>query len=174
MEIVERDEIVVIGIEVVANFGQLHSAVPAAWHELFSRQDELPGTGTGVFVEASTHLGEGSYREVIGVVAVGAEVTVPATVPVTVPEGMAVAIIPGGKFVHHRHDGSEATIATGFQAIYDWAADQQLTLGNHKLDVGYTDDGGQHPHELYVDVIRRGRLFGGDDGNRTRAISLEN
>ena len=145
MEIVELGETAVIGIEVVAYFGQLRSEMPAAWRELFSRQDELPASGTGVFVEASNHLGDGRYRETIGAVAVVAEVPV--------PDGMAMALLPSGRFVHHRHDGSVATIAGGFQTIYDWAAEQGLTLGNRKLDVGYTADGVQQPHELYVDIL---------------------
>ena len=144
MEIVELGETVVIGIEVVADFGQLRSDMPAAWRELFSRQDELPASGTGVFVEASNHLGDGRYRETIGAVAVVADVSV--------PDGMGMALIPGGSFVHHRHDGSVATIADGFQTIYDWAAEQGLALGNRKLDVGYTADGVEQPHELYVDI----------------------
>ena len=145
MEIVELGETVVVGIEVVADFGQLHSEMPAAWRELFSRQDELPASGKGVFVEASNHLGDGRYRETIGAFAVVADIPV--------PDGMAVALLPGGRFVHHLHDGSIATIAGGFQAIYDWAAEQGLTLGNRKLDVGYTSDGVQQPHELYVDIL---------------------
>lgn len=145
MEIVELGETAVIGIEVVAYFGQLRSEMPAAWRELFSRQDELPALGTGVFVEASNHLGDGRYREIIGAVAVVADVAV--------PDGMAFALLPGGRFVHHRHDGSVATIAGGYQTIYDWAAEQGLTLGNRKLDVGYTADDVQQPHELYVDIL---------------------
>lgn len=145
MEIVELGETAVIGIEVVADFGQLRSEMPAAWRELFSRQDELPTPGTGVFVEASNHLGDGRYSETIGAVA--------DVVDVPVPDGMAMTLLPCGRFVHHRHYGSVATIAGGFQTIYDWAAKQGLTLGNRKLDVGYTSDGVQQPHELYVDIL---------------------
>jgi predicted transcriptional regulator YdeE len=145
MEIVELGETVVVGIEVVADFSQLLSEMPAAWCELFSRQDELPASDTGVFVEASDHLGDGRYREIIGAVAVVADIPV--------PDGMAVTLLPAGRFVHHRHDGTVATIAGGFQAIYDWAAEQGLTLGNRKFDVGYTADGVQQPHELYIDIL---------------------
>ena len=147
MEIVELGETAVIGIEVVAYFGQLRSVMPAAWRELFSRQDELPtsGAGTGVFVEASNHLGDGLYCETIGVVDVAADAPVPV--------GMAVALLPGGRFVHHRHEGSVATITGGIQTIYEWAAEQGLTLGNRKLDVGYTAAGVQQPHEIYVDIL---------------------
>jgi len=145
MEIVELGETVVVGIEVVADFGQLHSEMPAAWRELFSRRDELPDSGKGVFVEASNHLGDSRYREIIGAIAGVADNPV--------PDGMAVALLPNGRFVHHRHDGSVATIADGFQAIYNWAAEQGLTLGNQKLDVGYAANGVQQPHELYVDIL---------------------
>jgi len=145
MEIVERGETAVIGIEVVAYFDQLRSEIPAAWRELFSRQVELHALGAGAFVEASSHLGDGLYREIIGAVAV--------VVDVPVPEGMTVAFLPGGRYVHHRHEGSVATITGGFQSVYDWAAEQGLTLGNRKLDVGYTADGVQQPHELYVDIL---------------------
>jgi len=145
MEIVERGETAVIGIEVVAYFDQLRSEIPEAWRELFSRQVELHASGAGAFVEASNHLGDGLYREIIGALAV--------VVDLPVPEGMTVALLPGGRFVHHRHEGSVATITGGFQSIYDWATEQGLTLGNRKLDVGYTADGVQQPHELYVDIL---------------------
>src|SRR5690349_19708888 len=66
VEIVRRERRAVIGIEVVADFDELRTAVPAAWTELFARRNELPPPMDGAFVEISAELGEGRYREVVG------------------------------------------------------------------------------------------------------------
>jgi predicted transcriptional regulator YdeE len=134
----------VVGIEVVAEFARLATAVPAAWRELFSRHAEVPTPAGCRYAEASRHLGGGRYREVVGVV---------VAEPVAPPVGMSAVRIPGGDWVHHRHTGPVAEIGEGFQEIYGWATEQGITLGERKLDVGYHPDGTEGSHDLYIDVV---------------------
>ncbi|MGY2003723.1 GyrI-like domain-containing protein [Blastococcus sp. SYSU DS1024] len=143
MEIVERAESFVLGTGVEARFDELATAVPAAWQEVFARRDELPAPSAGGFAETSRHLGDGRYRETVGVL---------LDAPLAVPGGMVVTPAPAGRYVHHRHDGAVEEIAAGFQEIYDWAATRDLRLGDVKLDVGYTADGIPQPHDLYIVV----------------------
>jgi predicted transcriptional regulator YdeE len=134
----------VVGIEVVAEFARLATAVPAAWRELFSRHAEVPTPAGCRYAEASRHLGGGRYREVVGVVVTGT---------VAPPAGMSAVRIPSGGWVHHRHSGPVAEIGEGFQEIYDWATEQGIRLGERKLDVGYHPDGADGSHDLYIEVV---------------------
>ena len=113
MEVVQRPETAVLGLEVTAPFGELAEAVPAAWRRLFARSDELPAPPDGAFAEASLHLGDGRYRETVGVLVSG---------PVDVPDGMVLTTLPAGRYVRHRHTGPVEAIADAFRAAHEWAA----------------------------------------------------
>ena len=144
MQVVQREDTYVVGLRVSAHFSQLNRLVPSLWQELFARREELPETPGEPFVEASVELGDGLYRETVGV-------ALHAQGPA--PTGMVLAHVPAGRFVHHRHVGPVEDIARGFQAIYDWSAEQDLTLGSLKLDFGYTVGGSEPHHDLFIDVV---------------------
>ena len=144
MRVVQREDTFVLGLQVIAPFQQLHQRIPPLWQALFERRNELPPAAESGFVEASLQLEDGRYRETLGV-------ALPA--PVEVPEGMVLTHVPAGRYVHHVHEGAVEDIAGGFQAIYDWARQQGLALGHLKLDVGYTHDGGEARHHLFIDVL---------------------
>jgi predicted transcriptional regulator YdeE len=150
MRIIDRDESAVIGLEVIASFRELRTAVPAAWNTLFTRVNDLPKVAGVGYAEASRYLGEARYREVVGV-----EVKRNDPLPDLAP-GLGVTVLPAGRYVHHRHEGRVEDIADGFQAIYDWAAANGFSLGEYKLDIGYSADGTERPHHLYVNVTRGG------------------
>jgi predicted transcriptional regulator YdeE len=144
VEIVDRPDAMVLGLEVVAPFDELGTAVPAAWRELFARAHELPAPVDGRFAEASEHLGGGRYRETVGVL---------LAQPITPPAGMTAALLPAGRFVRHDVTGPVSGITDGFQSVYDWAAARGFTLGERTLDRGYTPDGRETVHQLYVDLV---------------------
>lgn len=143
MEIVERHEVTIVGVEVVAPFAELAVVVPQAWARVFARHRDL--AGGDVLVEFSTDLGDGDYREMLGAV-----VEVP---PMSLPEGWTVGKAPAGRYLHHRHLGDEAAIADTFAAMYRWAETNDLRPGPHKLDVGYRADH-SGPHDLYLGLVR--------------------
>jgi predicted transcriptional regulator YdeE len=143
VEVVQRPEATVLGVEVVAAFDELGVLVPAAWEQVFARVAQLPVPPPHRFAEASRHLGEGRYRETVGVLVGG---------PVEVPDGMVLTTLPAGRYVRHRHTGPVETIADGFRAAHEWAGQHGLQVGDVKLDVGYAADGTTGPHELFVDV----------------------
>jgi predicted transcriptional regulator YdeE len=148
MEVVELDATAVVGVQVEARFGALSVAVPAAWRDVFGRRGTLPPTTGDLYGEASLHLGQGRYRETVGVV------LPPADVPDDLAEGLVCAVLPAGRYVYHRHAGDARDIAASFAAIYDWAAQNALDLGDHKLDLGYTVDGTERSHDLYIGLSR--------------------
>lgn len=143
MELRERSGFTVVGVEVVGSFGELSGLVPAAWRTLFARARELPPPPDGNFVEVSLDLAHG-YREVLGVVA-------PDTIHV--PEDMHTAYVPGGQFLHHRHEGPVQGIADSFAAMYEWAAQQGLRVGLWRVDAGYRPDGREEAHDLLVGPV---------------------
>ena len=141
MQIVRREPVVVIGLPVVAPFQDLSTLVPAAWREIFDRRAELPSSGGDTFAEASYHLGEGRYHEVVGV-------AVPVQTPVS--GQWTVAHVPAGSWAHCRHTGPVEQIGETFGAIEQWLREQGRTVGGMKLDVGYRADAEPQVHELYV------------------------
>ncbi|QCQ91917.1 GyrI-like domain-containing protein [Rhodococcus sp. SGAir0479] len=157
MQVVERREVTIVGIEVVAPFSELAVVVPQVWARVFARRGDLPSGPDDGLVDFSTDLGGGDYREVLGAV-----VDVP---PLSLPEGWTLGRAPAGRYLHHRHVGDVSAIADTFAEMYRWAATNELRAGAHKLDVGYHHD--QHgPHDLYLqlqgppvrpDAPRRGR-----------------
>ncbi|MCA1006539.1 GyrI-like domain-containing protein [Rhodococcus hoagii] len=144
MQIVDRAALTIVGIEVVAPFPELSVVVPQAWARVFARRHDLPSGSDGVFVEFSTDLGGGDYREILGVV-----VDIP---PVSLPEGWSSVGVPAGRYLHHRHLGDEASIGDAFAAMYRRAEVEDLDPGPRKVDVGYRPD---HfgPHDLYLELI---------------------
>lgn len=141
MQIVERTAMTIVGIEVVAPFAELAVVVPQAWARVFARRSDLLSDPDDVFVEFSTDLGDGDYREILGVVV--------DALPASLPEGWSIAKASAGRYLHHRHLGDESTIADTFGAMHRWAEVNGLPVGVHKLDVGYRPDHAA-AHDLYL------------------------
>ena len=141
-ELTDLPELRVVGVRVEAPFDELRHRVPAAWQTLFSRAAELPAPdGTG-YVEASEHLGDGRYRETVGVLT-GPETAVPA--------GMTAVVLPAARWARLVHGGPVEQIADGFGRLHEFCDGQGLRHGALKLDTGYTRDG-VGPHVLHVEV----------------------
>jgi len=141
VRIVERASATIVGIEVVAPFAELAVVVPQAWARVFARRSDLLTGPEDVFVEFSTDLGDGDYREVLGVVV--------DALPASLPEGWSIAKAPAGRYLHHRHLGDESTIADTFGAMHRWAEVNELRPGGHRIDVGYRP-GRAAAHDLYL------------------------
>ncbi|WP_430333429.1 effector binding domain-containing protein [Rhodococcus sp. ACT016] len=141
MQIVERPATTIVGIEVVAPFDELAVVVPQAWARVFARRSDLLTGPDDVFVEFSTDLGDGVYRELLGVVV--------EALPASLPEGWTIAKAPAGRYLHHPHRGDEAAIGDSFAFMYRWAEVNELRPGAYKLDVGYRPDR-DGAHDLFL------------------------
>lgn len=148
MQIVTREQSVVVGHPVTAPFGDLATLVPAAWARVFARQQELPAPRDGVYAEASRHLGGGRYREVAGVL---------LDRPPAAGGDWAVAEVAAGEYAHHRHEGPVQGIGTSFGLLIDWVRANGREAGDVKLDVGYTAAGDELHHDLYLSLLPRAR-----------------
>jgi hypothetical protein len=61
-------------------------------------------------------------------------------------------LVPGGRWVHHTHEGPVSDIGDSYAAMFDFAAAQDETVGRLQLDVGYEPDGLEHVHQLYLQL----------------------
>lgn len=146
---VELPETHVAGIVVIAGFDDLWTLVPAAWKQIFARKEsDLPDQR---FAGASLTTGDGLYRETVGFV------IEPDALPLP---GFSRAILPAGSYIHCRHFGPAVNIADTFAAMYRFAEDEGLSLGNFKLDIGYSSSGEEVLHDLYVDIQDEKQLQG--------------
>ena len=55
--------------------------------------------------------------------------------------------------MYYEHEGELSRIAASFGKIYDWAEQQDIDVGDFKLDIEYRKDGSETTHELYVKVM---------------------
>jgi predicted transcriptional regulator YdeE len=129
-----------IGLAVEAPFAELATEVPAAWRRL--AETSVPAET--VWSELSIDLGNGRYREVLGLLDPAPELVIDA-------EWERVPV-PAGDWLVAEHSGAETAIAETFGLLLEHAAARGLEPTGVKLDVGYRVDGAPARHELCVAV----------------------
>lgn len=144
VEIVEKGPVRVVGIEVNAPWRELWTEVPKAWQLLRARAGEIAHRSGEVFLDVSVEVRDGVYRQIVG-----AEVSAIERVP----EGMVGLEIPAQRYLRYRHEGTLEAIAESFAKMYAWGRERGHALDEFKLDVGYTLEGGERTHDLYVRVV---------------------
>jgi hypothetical protein len=136
MQIVDRNPVHLVGPTVSAAPTELPAVVPPLWKEVFAAHPE----GT-VLAELSEEPGGDTHVITVGVLA-------------DQPAGDAVPV-PGGRWLHHRHEGPLSSIGETYARMFAHAAEQDLRLGRLKLDVGYLADGREDHHDLYLRLDER-------------------
>jgi hypothetical protein len=132
MEIIERAPHHIVGPSLTAELGELPEVVGRLWRRAF----ELADSEDTLFAEFSEDPDDGTRVIVVGRL---------------VPEATEDSTyVPGGRWVHHTHEGRVADIGDSFAAMYEFAAAQGETVGTLRLDVGYEPDGLEHVHQLYL------------------------
>lgn len=144
MELVDHKETFVAGVIVHAHWQRLFEEVPKAWQSLFQRAERLPERRPRTFVDVCLEASEGTYLQLVGFEISLAE---------EVPHGLRAIHVPAQRLLHHTHDGPVSTIATSFGAMYHWGKEHGVKLSEFKLDFGYTPNGNESRHELYVGLI---------------------
>ncbi len=143
MEVVHRDRMLIVGLEVKAEWQALWTEMPEAWEELRARADEIENQAGDVYVDVTVEVEDDIYTQLVG-----AEVDEAGAVP----DGMTLHEVPAATYIHHRHIGPPAGIPDTFGLMYDWADEQDLPAGDFKLDMGYTPAGDEKEHHLYIRV----------------------
>ncbi len=143
MEIVQKSAFKVVGIPVIATWDELWTEVPAAWEEVLSRQAEIRNRINALFLDISLNKEGDLYTQLVC-----AEVSQFEHIP----PGMIVWEIPDQRYLHHRHEGTLKEIAGSFGQMYQWAAENNTSVDDFKVDCGYTFAGHEREHDLYVRV----------------------
>lgn len=153
MEKVSRDTLRIVGIMVRAKWDDLWNKVPEAWKSVFARADEIEFKLDHPFIDVSLEQQGDEYLQVVG--ALVSQVG-------DVPAGMCAVEIVRQAYIHHRHEGTQAEIAAAFGAIYEWAEANDHDASPFKIDVGYTPNGDEESHDLYVGLLplKRWRFVG--------------
>lgn len=143
MKIVKRESFTAIGIRVKAGWQELHTQMPEAWEIFKNRVGEIDGRKSERMMDLSLEVIDGEYTQLIGV-----EVEDSADVP----SGMSKVIIPSQKYVWYMHKGDLDDIAESFGKMYDWAKENDITAKEFKMDMGYSGDGSEGEHDLYIKI----------------------
>lgn len=140
MEIVTLDSLAVVGFAVRADWSALWVEMPKAWQRLFARRTEI-GFASDTFVDVCLEKTPEGYLQLVG-----------ARVPsvTQIPRGMTAIEIPKQACIYCRHEGPVTQIAETFGRIYEWAEKNGVRAGDFKVDMGYTPQGGELLHHLYV------------------------
>lgn len=141
MEVVAREEMTVAGVLVHATWQRLWEDVPKAWRRVFQRAAELEALQAGPFIDVSLGMVDSAYLQLVGL---------PLRDGAPVPEGFQAVHIPAQKYLRCRHVGPVSTIADSFGAMYTWAKQHNLELGEFKLDIGYQPSGDETEHGLFA------------------------
>ncbi len=133
----------IVGLEVEAEWQALWTELPEAWDRFRSRAHEIEHRAGNVYVDVSLGVEDDVYIQLVG-----AEVEEVGEVP----EGMTALEVPAATYVHHNHIGPPAGIPDSFELMYGWAEDEEIPLGDFKLDFGHTPAGDEEEHHLYIRV----------------------
>lgn len=144
MEIVRKAAFKVVGLPLRVADDQRWIEMPKAWKALFARADEISHCAAPTFVDVTVGKAEGASDEIVGCEV--SEID-------GVPEGMTALEIPAQTYLHHRHAGPPHAVASAYGEMIAWARRNACTLGELKLDFGYTRDGADSAHDLYVKVV---------------------
>ena len=73
--------------------------------------------------------------------------------PAALPAGTVAGVVPAGRYLRHLHTGPVERIGEAFGAMHEEARRAGAGVGPVKLDVGYTRDGADTGHELFVQLV---------------------
>ncbi len=144
MHIVEMGPMTVVGIPVRARWEELWVKMPQVWREFRARYTEIEHRYSDGLIDVSLDQNADEYLQLVC-----ARVTKGSQVP----KGMRMIEIPSQRFVHHRHVGPVKEIAEGFGKMYQWAIEEGHPAGEFKIDIGYTVNGNEIEHDLYVGML---------------------
>ncbi|WP_208589925.1 GyrI-like domain-containing protein [Gracilibacillus suaedae] len=143
MNIVVKDEMSVIGITITRDWQGLIRDMPVKWEEFKNRLVKIKQRKTDIMMDISLEKHESNYTQCICV-----EVEQDAEVP----EGMEKLVIPSASYLHHKHEGSLVSIAQTFGEMYQYGKKHELALEDVKIDIGYTIQGTETSHDLYIKI----------------------
>lgn len=144
MEIVELDELTMVGDPVRAGWRELWVEMPKAWQHFIARHHEIEVRNGVTFADVSLEKVDDAYLQLISARVSRVQ---------RIPDGMRAVEIPAQPFIHFKHVGPVTEIAASFGKMYEWARENGHAAGDFKVDFGYTAEGDERAHDLYVALL---------------------
>lgn len=144
MKIVQKAPFKVVGIKVVANWEDLWVEMPKAWQKFISRHQEIQRRVSKTFIDISLDKEGQTYTQLIGSEVSDFE---------AIPEGMVGIEIPAQTYIHYRHEGPVKEIAASFGKMHAWADENRYAVDDFKVDIGYTEEGQEQEHDLFIRLV---------------------
>ncbi|WP_156809580.1 GyrI-like domain-containing protein [Gracilibacillus halophilus] len=141
MDIVTKESFTVIGMMVETSWEELFQEMPKTWKKMKDRVSELPHRRSYQMMDISLGQTNGIYTQLIAVEVSETD---------HVPNDMVVKQIPAQTYLHHSHKGSLIDISQTFGTMYQYAKEENLPADDMKLDIGYTVEGTETSHDLYI------------------------
>lgn len=117
--------------------------MPLKWEHFKKRLPEIENRKTDVMMDISLYEENGVYTQFICVEMEGES---------QIPSDMKRITIPEKNYLYHLHNGKRENIANTFGAMYDYAKFNGLSAGKMKIDKGYTVEGKELEHHLYIEL----------------------
>jgi hypothetical protein len=133
VQIIDRDDVQILGPTAEAEPKDLPEVVPALWKEAFAAHDD-----DAVYAELSEEPGGDTHVITVGVL--------------TGEPAPGAVVVPGGRWLHHEHRGPVTRIGETYGRMFAYARAIGARVGRFKLDVGYRADGSEDVHDLYVEL----------------------
>lgn len=144
MEIVNKQSLQVIGMQVVAKRDYLYTEIPHAWNMFFKRIYEIRDKIDNKFMDISVRKDGDLYTQLVCV-----EVSTLSFIPT----GMIGIKFPARKYISHQHKGTFVGISETYSTMYHWAEENDYGTGDFKIDYGYFDNEREPiEHTLYLAV----------------------
>ncbi|MGM0587422.1 MAG: GyrI-like domain-containing protein [Bacteroidota bacterium] len=132
-----------VGIKVQSTWNKLSKEMPIAWKKLFRHLPKIEHHQLPC-VDISYELKENLYTQFVAV---------PVDEVHSYPDFMEVVTVPAMTALHHTHEGDITEIPNAFSEMYEYADNRDWDTNEFKLDFGYTPDGSESSHELYIRLI---------------------
>ncbi len=147
MQVVYKDKFSVVGIVITGKWDELATKMRAAWKTFFDQSSAILNTIGDYAFDISLAEDDGVYTQLICKEVSNIE---------EIPPGMVAKEIPPQAYIYHRHEGDVRQIAESFGKMYAWAVSEGYTVLDLKIDYGYTAQGDETVHDLFLAIKEPG------------------
>lgn len=143
MQVVYKDTFTVVGILVEGTWDELPLKMRAGWQDFYEKASAIPYSMGDAALDISLNEDEGMYTQLICMEVSRVD---------EAPPGMVAREIPAQEYIYYRHQGDVTQIAESFAKMYEWAAAEGYVALDFKVDRGYTAQGNETEHDLYLAI----------------------
>lgn len=144
VDVVRKASFKVVGVQVIARWNQLWELMPDAWNDFVTRYADIKNRVSHAFMDLTLGRHGDEFTQLICCEVTSFD---------DIPPGMVAVEIPDQDYIHLRHDGPIARINAAFGEMHDWAYARDYTLDDFRFDAGYSPDGQDNEHDLYVRLV---------------------